>query len=60
MTIYLKYNLIFIFLLFLDILCLLINIMLIIMFFLTYACFFFVFLSIYYNVMPTTIKKEEI
>jgi len=41
-----------------DRLCLLINIMLIIMFVLTYARFS-IFLSRYCNIMFTTIKKEE-
>jgi len=40
-----------------DRLSLLINIMFIIMLILTYACFL-IFLSVYYNVILTTIKKD--
>ena len=39
-------------------LCLLINIMFIIMFVITYA-YFLIFLSVYCNVMLATIKKEK-
>ena len=41
-----------------DKLCLLINIMFIVMFVLTYACFS-IFLSVYCNVMLVTIKKKR-